>query len=295
MENDRHLAEPKMKRFPIVLDFDASVRVLPLELRIALGNWQEAIRYGCSVAWIEQFARLLHQRLPLRYGTVFTGSRDFHHLSWPLIARHAATRPLRVVVFDNHADNTRFPFGVHRGSWVRRVAMMPQVSHVHVVGITAKDTGSTQCWKNYLGPLRADRLSYWSIGVDMRWARWAGAGRAVHAFDDADTMMEAFCGMLDREPQDSYLSIDKHVFATHSPQPGRDQGALYEHHLDRALETLGGHLIASDVTGEISTYQYQAHWKRWLSADTRMPPGFAAPCPQAQQELNRRLIMKLGG
>src|SRR3989442_1305174 len=76
----------------------------------------------------------------------------------------------------------RFPWGVHCGSWVRRVALHPAVSHVHVAGITSGDIGRAHAWENYLTPLRAGRLSYWSAGVDTGWARRLGVDAAFRGF-----------------------------------------------------------------------------------------------------------------
>ncbi len=161
-------------RIPVVLDVDGAVGALDGELRIALSDRQEALRFGCSARQLDQLARDLAQLLPAvrRTGTTFIGSGDFHHLSVPLILRcaralHARTgQRLRVVVLDNHPDNMRFPFGVHCGSWVRQVAMDEAVSHVHVAGITSADISVAHCWENRLQPLRAGKLSYWSCGVD---------------------------------------------------------------------------------------------------------------------------------
>ena len=66
---------------PVVLDIDASVGPLPDGLVLPLGEWQEAIRFGCSLATMRRFRALLDAQLPARHGTVFTGSGDFHHLS----------------------------------------------------------------------------------------------------------------------------------------------------------------------------------------------------------------------
>jgi hypothetical protein len=51
-----------------------------------------------------------------------------------------ASAPFQVVVLDNHPDNMRFRLAciAARG---RRVAMLPTVAHVHVVGITSADIG----------------------------------------------------------------------------------------------------------------------------------------------------------
>ena len=164
---------------PIVLDIDHSVGPLPKRLVVPLEHWQEALRFGCTLRTLARFRTVLDDTLPTEHGTVLLGSGDFHHLSWPLIERVQHAAPFQVVVLDNHPDNMRYPFGVHCGSWVRRVAELPQVSHVYVVGIGSTDIGAGHAWENYLAPLRAGRLSYWSVGVDVRWAAKAGLGLAL--------------------------------------------------------------------------------------------------------------------
>ena len=44
---------------PLVLDVDGSVGPLAGELRLALGDWQEAIRFGASLGRYQQFRRHL--------------------------------------------------------------------------------------------------------------------------------------------------------------------------------------------------------------------------------------------
>ena len=62
------------------------------------------------------------------------GSGDFHHVSYLLIERlRRLGRQIQVVVFDNHPDNMRYPFGIHCGSWVWHVSRLPFVERVHVV------------------------------------------------------------------------------------------------------------------------------------------------------------------
>ena len=211
---------------PVVLDIDRSVGALPGRLVLPLEHWQESIRFGCSLATMRRFRTMLDELLPAEYGTVFTGSGDFHHLSWPLIARLSASRPFQVVVLDNHPDNMRFPFGVHCGSWVRRVAMLPQVSHVHVLGITSADIGAGHAWENYLTPLRRGKLSYWSIGVDTGWARRLGLTHAFRGFDSADAMVDAFVERQRAQTLPSYLSIDKDAFSPEVAHTNWDQGRL---------------------------------------------------------------------
>ena len=217
---------------PLVLDVDNSVGPLGNELRLPLQHWQERVRFGCGLATFKRFAAELQSQLPAQFGTALMGSGDFHHLSWPLIehciAQHgfSAQRPLRVVVLDNHPDNMRFPWGVHCGSWVRRVAMHPAVSHVHVAGITSQDIGSGHAWENYLTPLRAGKLSYWSSGVDTRWAARVGANAGFKNFSSVSELSAALAQMLNAQNQPTYLSIDKDVFAADVVRTNWDQGQM---------------------------------------------------------------------
>ncbi|AVT00432.1 hypothetical protein C7Y68_18815 [Paracidovorax avenae] len=262
-------------RPPVVLDVDGSVGVLPGEVRLPLAqSWQERIRFGCGMGTMRAFRQALEQAMPpvAAHGTVFMGSGDFHHLSWPLIERciaahgFSAAQPLRVVVLDNHPDNMRFPFGVHCGSWVRRVALLPQVAHVHVVGITSGDIGTGHAWENYLAPLRAGRLTYWSSGVDTRWARWLGIADRFRAFPDADALIGELARMLERQRVPTYFSVDKDVFSPRVVRTNWDQGTLETRHAAAVIGSLRNCVVGSDVTGDVSTHRYATAWKRWLSA-----------------------------
>ena len=288
---------------PLVLDVDGSVGPLAGELRLPLGDWQEAIRFGALLGVYQRFSRHVQAQLPAQHGTAWMGSGDFHHLSWLLIAHciarqgFTAARPLRVVVLDNHPDNMRFPWGVHCGSWVRRIAMHPAVSHVHVAGITSQDIGAGHAWENYLTPLRAGKLSYWSCGVDTGWARRLGMGAAFRSFDRMDGLVDALTAALDTERQSTYLSIDKDVFSTDVVTTNWDQGQMRETQALRIMAALDGQLVGSDVTGDVSSWLYATWWKRWLSAgdgqDTAISPQALAQAQAGQHAFNQRLMAAL--
>ncbi|WP_426688063.1 hypothetical protein [Rhodanobacter ginsengiterrae] len=283
----------ELENRPVVLDIDSSVGPLRHRLVLALEHWQEAIRFGCSLATMQRFRAMLDELLPTRYGTVFTGSGDFHHLSWPLIERLGANESFQVVVLDNHPDNMRFPFGVHCGSWVRKVAMLPQVSHVHVLGITSADIGAGHAWENYLTPLRRGKLSYWSIGVDTGWSRRLGLAQAFHGFDTADAMVDAFVETQRSLRAPSYLSIDKDVFAAEVAHTNWDQGRLRVEHAQALIGSLRHGLVGSDINGEVSHYRYRSWWKRRLSAMDEQPqidPAMLAQWQAQQHALNLRLL-----
>lgn len=252
---------------PVVLDTDGSVGPLPQAQRVALQDWQDALRFSASMGTMRRLVRLLDAQLPTRYGTVLMGSGDFHHLSWPLIARLPGRQPLQVVVLDNHPDNMRFPFGVHCGSWVRRVALLPRVRQVHVLGICSADIGLRHSWENYLLPLRRGKLSYWSMGVDTRWARWLGLQHCFHSFQNPDELVAAFSRYWQQHGSAVYLSVDKDVFAPELAPTNWDQGRLQLQHAQAIIRALQGQqLLGSDITGEISAWHYRSWFKRRLSA-----------------------------
>ncbi|MFA6228627.1 MAG: hypothetical protein WC617_00455 [Rhodanobacter sp.] len=278
---------------PVVLDIDHSVGALPQRLVLPLEHWQESIRFGCSLATMRSFRQMLDELLPAEYGTVFTGSGDFHHLSWPLIARLPASRSFQVVVLDNHPDNMRFPFGVHCGSWVRKVAMLPQVSHVHVLGITSADIGAGHAWENYLAPLLRGRLTYWSMGVDTGWARRLGLARAFRGFDSPEALVDAFAQSQLRQQGPSYLTIDKDAFAAEVAHTNWDQGRLLLQHAMDVIGSLRNGLVGSDINGEVSHYHYKSWWKRRLSAMDDQPeidPAMLADWQAQQHALNLQLF-----
>ena len=282
---------------PVVLDIDASVGPLPDGLVLPLGEWQEAIRFGCSLATMRRFRALLDAQLPARHGTVFTGSGDFHHLSWPLIARLKSATPTQVVVLDNHPDNMRFPFGVHCGSWVRRVAALPFVDHVHVLGITSHDIGAGHAWENYLAPLLRGKLTYWSMGVDTGWSHRLGIARAFRGFDTPDALVDGFVEHQRNQVLPSYLTIDKDAFAPDVAHTNWDQGRLQLEHALALIASLRHGLAGSDINGEVSHYRYQAWWKRKLSALDEQPaidPAQVAAWQAQQHALNLKLLAAIG-
>ena len=269
---DHQVEQSALRHPPVVLDTDSSVGALPGEIRLALNDdWREAIRFGCRQGVLRSCMRNLTSRMPAPadHGTVFMGSGDFHHLSWPLIERCAAGRApasLRVVVLDNHPDNMRFPWGVHCGSWVRRVARLPQVAHVHVIGITSGDLGAAHAWEHNLGSVWSGKVTYWSTGVDTRWSRWLGLGPRFRSFPDRATLVEAARQELTARPMDTYFSIDKDAFSADEVRTNWDQGVLLRADLKTLAQALHGQIVASDVTGDVSVWHYRTAWKRWLSA-----------------------------
>jgi hypothetical protein len=286
---------PAMAR-PVVLDLDGSVGRLPGGIVLNLRAWQERIRFACSMNTYREFARVLRGLLPGTHGTVFLGSGDFHHLSYELIAHQPAARAFNVVVLDNHPDNMRFPFGIHCGSWVRRVAALPFVSHVHVLGITSTDVGVMHSWANYFAPLLRGKLTNWCIGVDVSWAARLGLAARFLAFDSAASLLDRFAETQRHDLTPTYLTIDKDVLRADVARTNWDQGCMSYVQMLEAVALFRGRLIGGDVTGDASTYRYGSMLKRWLSAIDRQPHLGVEQIMDSQRqhhEINLRLLTAL--
>ena len=269
-----------MKRMlnPLVLDFDAAVHALPGEQRIALSDWQEAIRFGCRMKTLRALKAALAPQLDALQGPafpIFIGSGDYHHVSYLLIERLRHLReplrePLRVVVFDNHPDNMRYPFGIHCGSWVWHVSRLPHVASVEVLGITSSDVEAGHAWENHLRPLRQNKVRYGCVGRDVGLLQKLG-GRGANSYASTTELLDAFTATLDASSAPIYLSIDKDVLSPQDVHTNWDQGTMRWSELGAVIEQLRERLVGCDVTGDVSVYRYQSRFKRFLSGLDQQP------------------------
>ena len=285
---------------PVILDFDGSV--LPVaegERRIPLGSWQEAIRFGCTRRAFSALEAHLEGVLPVDCGCAFMGSGDFHHVTLiPLrrLCRRLPPASLDVVVFDNHPDNMRYPFGIHCGSWVSHAALLPSVRRVHVIGITSGDIGLAHAWENRLTPFLRRKLTYWSVGTDAAWLRLIGRAGCGMAFGSADELVRGLIPAL-ADAGDIYLSIDKDVFAEDVVKNNWDQGVFRLRHTEAVFAACAGRVIGADVCGDVSDYEYASPFKRFLSRlDGQEPcdPQALRGWQEGQRAVNAALLESLG-
>jgi hypothetical protein len=286
----------------LILDFDGAVLPLPGSKRIALGEWQESVRFGCSSATLARLETALGAQADIPpamtdvsggHPTVFLGSGDYHHVSHLLIQHYRnRVHDLQVVVFDNHPDNMRYPFGIHCGSWVWHVSRLPFVRCVHVVGITSADVQWPHAWENHLRPLRTGKVRYWCVGRDLGWMTGLGIAGS-RAFASMASMLDAFNTHLQATAGPLYVSIDKDVLAPDAVRTNWDQGVMRVDELTGAIRSLQPRIVGSDVTGEVSLYRYRSWFKRLLSGLDGQPAITAAHLQQWQlqhQAVNRELL-----
>ena len=283
---------------PRILDFDSAVLPLADERRIALNHWQERIRFGCTKSLFSGLDAELGAFAQAARDTVFLGSGDYHHLSHLLIKRFEVLgRPLQVLLFDNHPDNMRYPFGIHCGSWVWHVSRLPFVSQVHVLGITSHDVEAAHGWENHVRNLRSGKVRYWCVGRDLGWMRTLGITQS-QSFDTTAAMLAAFSGDIARTTDPIYLTIDKDVLSPEDVQTNWDQGVMRLTELQAAIAMFGSRVIGSDVTGEVSVYQYQSRFKRLLSGldgQTEIDETDLLRWQTQHQQVNQQILGWLAG
>ncbi|XBS69790.1 hypothetical protein ABK905_26495 [Acerihabitans sp. KWT182] len=286
---------------PLILNFDDTVRSGNIggAMEIPLQPWQESIRFGCPWSGFRRLAAELEPQLAGDHGCVFTGSGDFHHLTHLLLQRLVKQPPFILVVCDNHPDNMRYPFGIHCGSWVYWASRLPQVTHIHVLGIGSSDIAVSHAWENHWRPLLRKKLTYWNINIGTGWLNWLGAKNSSRRYGDADGLITDFLSRFAHDgEQPVYLSIDKDVLSPQVVNTNWDQGSFEERHLNQLIDACRGRLIGADITGEVSVYRYKSRFKRWLSAadgQSESPAAEAAAWQQRQNQLNQRLLGRLDG
>lgn len=282
---------------PRILDFDGGVLPLADEQRIALADWQERIRFGCSGATLNGLDAVIGSLADPARDTVFLGSGDYHHLSYLLIRRHAALRrPLQVVLFDNHPDNMRYPFGIHCGSWVWHVSRLPFVSQIHVLGITSSDVEAAHSWENHLRNLRSGKVRYWCVGRDLGWMRTFGITQS-RSFASSAAMLEAFSVEILHSRDPVYLTIDKDVLSPEDARTNWDQGVMRIEELGSMVTLIRDRVVGSDVTGEVSVYRYHSRFKRLLSGLDGQPDLEASDLARWQaghRDINLQILRWLG-
>ena len=109
-------------------------------------------------------------------------------------------------------------------------------------------------------------------------------------------LLEELAAALSSAPEPVYLSIDKDVLARDVVQTNWDQGVMRMEELMNAIRRVRGRLVASDVTGEVSSYRYRSRFKRLLSGLDRqpeIPERILDDWQTRHQEVNRQLLSLL--
>lgn len=284
---------------PIILNFDQSVLGIKNAINIDLSHWQDRVRFASSMRSYQALSLELLKKIPHNYGTVFLGSGDYHHISHLLISKLKSVlngQKITIVIIDNHPDNMRFPFGIHCGSWVSHAAALPFVEHVHVLGITSTDIAISHAIENRLIPLLRSKLTYWSTGVNVNWAHKLGLKHAFRSFSNIDDLVSTFLSTQYHQTHPIYLSIDKDALSQDYVHTNWDQGVMEYRHVSDIIIGLSQRLIASDITGEVSNYNYVNKFKRFMSrldGQAEVAPEDVVLWQKQQEKFNQKLLQLL--
>ncbi|GBG15180.1 isoleucine--tRNA ligase [Novimethylophilus kurashikiensis] len=287
---------------PLILDFDRSVLPLPGSLSVDLESWQEEIRFGCRLNSMQRLGQMIHAAVePMipdsasigGLPVVFMGSGDYHHITL-LLLEHFRNygKPLQLVVFDNHPDNMRYPWGVHCGSWVWHASRLPFISQIHVLGITSTDVEKPHAWENHLRNLHSGKVRYWCVGRNLHWMRRLGI-RQSQSFPSIAQLLNAFQCEISQTVEPIYLSIDKDVLSAQDAQTNWDQGVMRFEEMRAAIASMKPRIVAADVVGEVSAYRYRSLFKRMLSGmdgQTEISISQLAAWQKQHQQINVGLL-----
>jgi arginase family enzyme len=273
----------------LILDFDGSVS-LPKEIpRLDMRGCEERVRYYSSFGDMTALDSIIKEAVE-RYRIFFLGNGDFHHISY-LIIKHMPYEGLHVVVFDNHPDNMFFPAGIHCGSWVYHASKLPNVSNISVFGIASKDIRGLNIIQNRFSVIRSGKVKYYCLAPVSKLMRLLSG----NGIEDIRASQKSIAKILKKEAQKKrghvYLSIDKDVLSGETLTTGWDQGKMQEDELLGCIKEIAPSVIAADIVGDISSYNYKSRMKkimRMIDGYEQMPINI-----EKEQLKHRELNMKI--
>jgi arginase family enzyme len=293
-----------------ILDLDGGVTAQTELLRAETAvhpvqSWGPRIRMACSFGRFRAFERALADQLGGATDAdpqmTFYGSGDFHHVSLALVRR--LTRPVNLLVLDNHPDwMAGIPF-LHCGTWLHHALRLPQVARVFHVGGEV-DFDNSYRWLAPWKLLREGRVvvlpavrrfkgRHWSAipHAPLRPSREAPADRGR-----VEELLRPYRDELARRPL--YISFDKDVMTPADAVVNWDSGFLNLDEttavLDAFTAAAGGRLAGMDVTGDWSPVRV-AGWFRTMFHLTEHPALAVDPdeARRCNERTNGRLLSLL--
>ncbi len=254
-------------RAPLWLDVDGSVRGIENAQRVDWRDLGSQLRYLSSRGAMERAkARLdaLDAADPgARHRLALLGSGDFHHLSALLVGRFS--RPLSLIIFDQHPDwDITSPWACC-GCWVPQVLKMPHVRRVVVIGVGSEDLSGHHLWRGATKWLKRGRLEIYpatfpTSRIPARASRNLACGRIQNGRITWKTveqqgMTALISAVLAEMPTgEVYISVDKDCLQCTGAVSNWGAGELEVASVCAAIERIGGakRIVGADITGEWS-------------------------------------------
>lgn len=186
---------------------------------VDLKEYGSKIRYWGSVKDLKKISSLL--LLEDRSVITFTGSGDYHHVSFSLISKFG--EPISVVIFDNHPDWDMLGPRACCGCWVNLLVKMPNVLKIVHFGTASCDLLTKNIQTANVKTLENDRVELYpffkgSSRVFLKHIKNTKTKVKSNPFFttitwkslEADTLSDIAMDVIKRLPtKEIYISIDK--------------------------------------------------------------------------------------
>ncbi|MBF0564752.1 MAG: arginase family protein [Nitrospirae bacterium] len=273
----------------VILDFDGSADTVENARKLSLTQFGEKIWYAATFKSMDRLESAIVNGAE-GAKVFFTGSGDFHHVTYALVkafAKQTFRLPVQMVVFDNHPDNMIFPGGIHCGSWVYHVGRLPFVAAVSVFGIASNDLGGVNLFQNHYCAIRKGKVKYYCLAPVPKLARLMGGMGIVDLSQERGRLAEIVRGVVKGIGLPVYLSVDKDVLCADAARTSWDQGLMGNEELLECISAVAGDVVIADVTGEIAGEKFKSRLKkffRWIDGGTAILPD-----EQAQRQKHREI------
>lgn len=232
-----------------LLDHEKNLRLWPD------GNSLEAVKR--TVSQFDQSCRHL----------VFYGTGDLNHLSAVLLENlPVSSKPVTLVLFDNHPDWFDLPPRYHCGNWVSTVLRDPRVEQAILIGQDSEDLQGHSFWTAPFPDLVSGRLQifpYENKGtfVPLRFpspgskvATRTMLGSQLHFQTISSLGVKNLSAQLSKHlaGKNVYIAVDKDVLREQDALTDWEQGQLRLDELLYFIETISAsaRIVGADVCGE---------------------------------------------
>lgn len=258
----------------VAYDFDGSLtmqqpllQAYGISLSVqSMRQFERSVRLWASLPVFKKMAQSL--RGPSAEGQFsLIGSGDYHHASLALISQF--TKPLTVVLFDNHPDWMRPPHQFHCGTWVYSLARLEHVERIVIIGLESGDIAEDQFEKGDMESYLQGKivlLPYQPVQV--------GALTLKSSFEQHVFMGIAEV-LAEIETDHIYISVDKDCLRAEDARTNWEQGTMPLSTVTATIRALKAYkqVVGADTVGDFSPVRFHSPLK-WIAShlDRRTHP-----------------------
>lgn len=250
----------------VAYDFDGSLTMqqpllqaygIPLSVQ-SMRQFERSVRLWASLPVFKKMAQSLHR--PSAEGQFsLIGSGDYHHVSLALISQF--TKPLTVVLFDNHPDWMRPPHQFHCGTWVYSLARLAHVQRIVIVGLESGDIAEDQFEKG-------DMESYLQGKIVLLPYQPVQVGElTLKSSFEKHVFMGIAEVLAEIETDNIYISVDKDCLRAADARTNWEQGSMPLNTVTAAIRALKAHkqVVGADTVGDFSPVRFRSPLK-WIAS-----------------------------